>query len=83
MNAVWSSLSRQAREKGSQFGAWVLTEALQIFVCHACDHPVNVFDRVCNQCGTGDPARLSRRFSIFLGVAAFFLILTLLWMFAF
>jgi hypothetical protein len=76
-------VAQQARQRGRQFGTWVVSEALAIFVCHACDHPVNVFDRVCNQCGTGDPARLSRNFSIFLGVAGFVLIFTLLWLFAF
>lgn len=83
LETTWSVVSHQVREKGRRFGRWVATEALQLFVCHACGYPVSMLDRVCNQCGTGDPARLSRPFMVFLGVAGFVLIFTLLWLFAF
>jgi hypothetical protein len=83
LESTWSVVSRHAREKGQRLGRWVVTEALQVFVCYSCRYPVGMLDGVCNQCGTGDPARLSRPFMIFLGVAGFVLIFTLLWVFAF
>jgi hypothetical protein len=82
LQSTWSSLSQILREKGRVFGKWVAAESLKLFVCYSCGHNVNILDRVCNQCGTGEPARLSRRFTIFLCVVGASLIITLLSMFA-
>lgn len=59
--------------------AWFVAEWTHSRACRGCGKQVAIFDRVCNQCGSSDPAEVSRPLvAVLAGIGIPFILLVLL-----